>query len=171
MVVQCPQCGTGHIVEAEELDRNAEVPMECTKCQTAFALRLGGKQTEQTARSAGGQNKRETVTVMRAATKLPRGKNVALVVMQGVTAGAIFRFRKPEVVIGRVGTDIVVEDREVSATHCAVEVRGNYGVLTDLGSTNGTYVGEEPVKTYRLEHLTEFRIGETTLMFTITPDT
>ena len=171
MVVQCPQCGTGHIVDPEELDRGTEVTMECTKCQTSFALRAGGKRAEETSRGAGGQDRRETVTVMRVTTKLPRGKNVALVVMQGATAGTVFRFRKPEVVIGRVGTDVVVEDPEVSATHCAVEVRGNYGVLTDLGSTNGTYVGEEPVKTYRLEHLSEFRIGETTLMFTITQDT
>ena len=170
MVVQCPQCGTGHIVEAEELERGADVPMECTKCQTSFALRLGGKQTEGPARRARGEDKRETVTVMRAMTKLPRGKNVALVVMKGSAAGTVFRFQKPEVVIGRFGTDIVVGDPEVSATHCAVEVRGNYGMLTDLGSTNGTYVGEEPVKTYRLEYLAEFRIGDTTLMFTITQD-
>jgi len=52
-----------------------------------------------------------------------------------------------------------------------MELRGEAVFIRDLGSTNGTYVGEEPVKTYRLEHLSEFRIGETTLMFTITQDT
>jgi predicted Zn finger-like uncharacterized protein len=170
MVAQCPQCGTGHIVDQEELDHAGELAMECTKCRTSFLLRASGTGAEVAPRGAQGREKRETITVIRPAAKLPPGRNVALVVMQGGAAGRVFRFQKPEVVIGRIGADMVVEDPEVSATHCAVEVRGNYGVLTDLGSTNGTYVGEEPVKTHRLEHLSEFRIGATTLMFTITRD-
>jgi len=40
--------------------------------------------------------------------------------------------------------------------------------LRDLGSTNGIFVGNEQVKTALLEHLSEFRIGATTLMFTVT---
>jgi len=75
MVVQCPQCGTGHIVDPEELDRGTEVTMECTKCQTSFALRAGGKGAEETSRGAGGREKSEAITVMRTTTKLPRGKN------------------------------------------------------------------------------------------------
>jgi S-DNA-T family DNA segregation ATPase FtsK/SpoIIIE len=94
--------------------------------------------------------------------------NVALVVTQGPLSGDVFRFSKPEVTVGREGTDIVLGDPEISAVHCAVEVRGNHAILTDMGSTNGTYQGEEPVKSCRLEHLSEFRIGGTTLMFTIT---
>lgn len=72
---------------------------------------------------------------------------------------------KPEATMGRGGTDIVVN---VSSTYCAIEVRGNHAVLADLGSIYGTFVGEEQIKSCRIEHLTEFRFGVTTMMFAIT---
>jgi len=56
----------------------------------------------------------------------------------------------------------------VSRKHCAVEVHGTTAVMMDLGSGNGTFVDEQQVQTCKLEHLSEFRIGSTTLMFSIT---
>ncbi len=40
--------------------------------------------------------------------------------------------------------------------------------MQDLGSANGTFVDEQKIQTCKLEHLSEFRIGATTLMFTVT---
>ncbi|MBI3896089.1 MAG: FHA domain-containing protein [Acidobacteria bacterium] len=38
----------------------------------------------------------------------------------------------------------------------------------DLNSANGTFVGEEKITHCELGHMSEFRVGSTTLMFTVT---
>jgi len=63
---------------------------------------------------------------------------------------------------------LVIPDSQISGKHCTLEIRDTAAILRDLGSTNGIFVGAEQVKTARLEHLSEFRIGATTLMFTVT---
>jgi serine phosphatase RsbU (regulator of sigma subunit) len=43
--------------------------------------------------------------------------------------------------IGRVApAEITIASPEVSRKHCSIEVKSNYAILTDLGSTNGTRV-------------------------------
>jgi pSer/pThr/pTyr-binding forkhead associated (FHA) protein len=49
-----------------------------------------------------------------------------------------------------------------------IEVRGSTATLIDLGTTNGTFVAGKSIKTYELEHLSKFRIGATTMLFTVT---
>lgn len=95
---------------------------------------------------------------------------VALSVTQGPLKGKIFHVTKPRVVLGRSEADILVNDPEVSRKHCALEVRGSTVLLVDLGSVNGTFVDDRKVETCELEHLGEFRIGATTLMFTVTDE-
>lgn len=99
---------------------------------------------------------------------LPEGKAVSLVVTQGPLKGTVFPVSKPRIVFGRSGTDIVLNDPEVSRQHCAIEIHGATGLLVDLGSSNGTFVNNERVKSQELEHLSEFRVGGNTFMLTIT---
>ena len=41
--------------------------------------------------------------------------------------------------IGRTApAEVVIASPEVSRRHCRIEIQGDYAVLTDLGSTNGT---------------------------------
>jgi pSer/pThr/pTyr-binding forkhead associated (FHA) protein len=72
------------------------------------------------------------------------------------------------VVIGRQGADINVDDPEISRAHAAVEIAGDEVTLVDLGSTNGTYIGEEQVSEAPLENQAEFTVGGTTLMLIVT---
>jgi len=52
-----------------------------------------------------------------------------------------FVFAEPEVTIGRVqGNHVVLPNRNVSRRHARIVVRDNRAVLTDLKSTNGTYL-------------------------------
>ena len=168
MVVQCPQCKTGHLLDEDDLKGLTLLEVQCTKCQTSFTVKAPQIESTSASKAPANQKTNECVTVPGVRTKIPVGKRVSLVVMQGPMKGEIFRLTKPEVTIGRLATDIVVNDPEVSATHCALELRGNYGLLTDMGSTNGTFVSEEQVKRSRLDHLSEFRIGTTTIMFAVT---
>ena len=67
--------------------------------------------------------------------------------------------------IGRVGgkADIQIDDPEVSRLHCAVEVRGDTILLSDLGSTNGTFVDNSRVLAARLNKMSQFRVGSSYL--------
>jgi pSer/pThr/pTyr-binding forkhead associated (FHA) protein len=58
----------------------------------------------------------------------------------------------------------------VSRRHCAVEIHGNTALLIDLGSTNGTFVEDKKIDTAELEHLSEFRIGSSTVLFSVTDE-
>jgi pSer/pThr/pTyr-binding forkhead associated (FHA) protein len=168
MVVQCPQCSSGHLLDEGDFEGLAQLELECSKCQTSFLVKApqpdeapGG------AEAAGKPGPKETMTAIAARVKFPTGKRVSLVVMEGPRKGEIFRLSKPEVTIGRLTADVVLDDPEISSTHCALEVRGDLAILTDMGSTNGTFVGMEQIKRQALEHLSEFRIGETKLMYVI----
>lgn len=49
--------------------------------------------------------------------------------------------------VGRVDTaDLVVPLPTVSARHCALQVGGGEVIVTDLGSTNGTFINEKEIK-------------------------
>jgi predicted Zn finger-like uncharacterized protein len=156
MFVHCPICGTQHVLEDKVFGDSTRLKVRCNKCGIPFAA----KPSELTARA-------DNVTVMGGTSKLPSGKRVSLVVIQGPMQGSIFRVMKPELTIGRSGTDVIIDDPEVSGKHCMLEVHGTYGVLTDMESTNGTFVDEQPIKRQRLEHLGEFRLGTTTIMFAV----
>ena len=111
---------------------------------------------------------REKTAGMREAPQLPKFKNVSLLVTEGPLKGKTFPIEKPQVLIGRNQGDIVVEDTKVSRSHCVVEVHGLSALLVDLDSANGTFVDGRKIACCQLSHMSEFRVGGTTLMFTIT---
>ncbi len=63
--------------------------------------------------------------------------------------GNVHMLRSPEVVLGRSYGDITFQDDAfVSGTHCKVAQRGDTAIVSDLGSSNGTYLrakGETPL--------------------------
>jgi pSer/pThr/pTyr-binding forkhead associated (FHA) protein len=105
--------------------------------------------------------------------KIPPGKAINISVVSGVSQGLEFELSRPLMTIGRVGgeADIQIDDLEVSRLHCAVEVRGNTILLSDLGSTNGTFVDNSRVLATRLKKLSQFRIGSSYLEIDILSST
>jgi hypothetical protein len=63
--------------------------------------------------------------------------------------------------IGRTApAELVIANPEISRRHCRIEVYGIDAVLTDLGSTNGTYLdGQRLNRPARLRSGTIFRLG------------
>lgn len=64
-----------------------------------------------------------------------------LLILEGGQAGQRFEIGDQPLVVGRdAGCGLVLSDSQVSRRHCSVELRFETAILTDLGSTNGTYV-------------------------------
>ena len=99
---------------------------------------------------------------------LPRDKTINLSVISGPSQGMKCDLSRPLITIGRLGggADIEIDDPEVSRLHCSVEVRRDAIFLTDLRSTNGTYLGDTRVFGARLDEMSIFRIGSTSLQLT-----
>jgi len=69
-------------------------------------------------------------------------------------------------VIGRgTESDIVVDDNGVSRRHIRFEVTPEGTILTDLGSTNGTFVEEQRVNEVTLVDGNAIRVGRTVIMY------
>lgn len=104
---------------------------------------------------------------MREEPELPKNRSVSLLVTDGASKGMSFPVQKPQVVIGRTTGDIVIADSQVSGMHCVVEVHGPSALLVDLESGNGTFVNGKKIVSCELDHMSEFRIGKTTVMFVV----
>jgi len=111
---------------------------------------------------------RSKIVRMREEPELPQGKRVSLLVTEGPMKGMSFPIQKPQILIGRTEGDIVISDSKISRKHCVVEVHGRAALLVDLDSGNGTFVNGKKIASCELDHMSEFRVGNTTLMFAVT---
>lgn len=104
----------------------------------------------------------------RGGASLADSKKFSLAVISGPDAGKIFAVEKSHTTVGRSGADIVLNDTEISRKHCAIDVKEDRIVVADLGSTNGTWVGDQRIEESVLTNQGEFLVGASTLMLIIT---
>lgn len=191
MIIECDRCYARYRYDEGRFEGKSSKKVRCTKCLAVFEIyntpafeaqppvpsdtdlvapdwRAG----EDTGRGKATSRKKTVPTAERrksaAELKLPVDSKLSLAVISGPDSGKIFQIAKPRVVIGRQGADINVDDPEISRAHAAVEIAGEHVTLVDLGSTNGTYIGEEQVSEAPLENRAEFTVGGTTLMLIVT---
>jgi len=74
---------------------------------------------------------------------------------------------KGEPIVGRVpGVDLTIPDEFVSRQHARIQRVGGQFVVTDLGSSNGTYVNEQRLtEAYSLQPGDRVRFGHTSFVF------
>jgi len=192
--VACPTCQTKYRFDESQLGGKPRVTAKCKKC--GGSIEIGAAEAEPaTIPSLGGSGEaslapardrdttarvrrlrsdeslgEETITGHRVAEvlDLPPDKRYSLAVLQGKASGQIFQIRKVKTVLGRADSDIVLDDPECSRQHATLEILGSRVVVTDLDSTNGTFVQGERVQNAELENHNEFRIGEHVLMLIVT---
>ena len=97
--------------------------------------------------------------------KPPRGAPTRVVVVDGPTAGHVVPLEEAPILIGR-GADAAIrlDDDYVSTRHARIGVSGETWYVEDLGSTNGTYIGNQRLTQATAIQLgTQVRVGKTTL--------
>jgi hypothetical protein len=176
MKATCSHCGATHSLRDAQLLGYTRVQFCCAKCgkNTAVDVAPNPDATQVLsplpgfARSAGAPRLAQSVGVEEG-LRLPAGKSIALSVIAGPVRGLVYPVDKPRIVLGRAGADLAIHDPEISRWHCALEVKDDVIRLRDLESTNGTFFGDERVRVAELKHLSEFRIGTTVLLLSVTP--
>ena len=89
-------------------------------------------------------------------------------VESGPDLGHEFQLSEGKMVIGRLATNhVILSDPNVSRRHAAVTYKQNGYLLTDLGSTNGTFVNGHAAMERRLRDGDRIGIGQTLMVFNI----
>ena len=84
----------------------------------------------------------------------------------GLKSGAAYDLREGAVLGRGDQADIVLEDSFASSRHARLAPHGDVIVLEDLGSTNGTYLNDEPLRGPQPLHPGDrIRIGDSAFTF------
>ena len=154
---------------------------ECPYCKRV-GYRDASTQNAGKTRPELGATRAEAETKTKTATKpgFDGGKTVLLnaahaapvvgwlVVMEGEEKGRDYRLREGRNTLGASPeADVCLKNHTVSQIHASLSYKDNKFVLTDLDSTNGTFVNgdDENVARVELKDGDVLRLGETTLKF------
>jgi hypothetical protein len=175
MQATCSHCGTHSTLSDAQIGRHPRVQFRCARCGKHTVVKTHQIDSTQVVYTPPAESQVEAgpdpATLLgpdAGNLSLPAGKNIALAVLSGPAKGLVYALEKPWVVVGRTAGDLLINDPNISRWHCAVEVKGDLIRVRDLDSTNGTFVGAERVGASELRHLSEFRVGESVLLLTIT---
>ncbi len=93
---------------------------------------------------------------------------VYLIVERGRDRGSVFPINRQVTVLGRSGTEILIDDPDISRRHAALDVQGEGKyVLRDLNSTNGTLLNGVPVQSETMVPNDKIRLGSTTIKLVV----
>jgi predicted Zn finger-like uncharacterized protein len=175
MQANCSHCGALFTLNDAQIGRHPRVQFRCVNCGKHTVVKTPQEDSTQAIYVSQAAPQFEPgpdpATLLGGDAKnlsLPPGKNISLAVLSGAAKGLVYPLTRPWVVLGRTAGDVIIDDPNVSRWHCAVEVRGNVIRVRDLDSTNGTFVGAERVGSSELHHLSEFRLGESVVLVTVT---
>jgi len=106
------------------------------------------------------------VTSISRISERPVGKEACLVVIYGSELGKKYNLNASSLVVGRSSKcDIQIDQESISRNHSKIANTGKSIIIRDLGSTNGTYVNDEPIDEYALRDGDLIKIGRTIFKF------
>ena len=106
------------------------------------------------------------VTSISRITERPAGNEACLVVIYGSELGKKYNLNAASMIIGRSSKcDIQIDQESISRNHSKIVNTGKSILVRDLGSTNGTYVNDEPVDEYVMRDGDLIKIGRTIFKF------
>jgi len=184
VIVTCPACNAKYQYDESRFGDSLVKRLRCSKCEAIYIVRredAGGDEGGSTIGHAASKpdettrelDLRKLKTIQEEQlpelAPLPRNRRYSLAVILGANSGHIYSVSTPRVYLGRGSeVDIQLPDSEVSRQHAMLEIREDAATLTDLGSTNGTYVEGVRIDKRAIDSHQEFTLGTTTLMFIVT---
>src|SRR6266478_1818205 len=131
MKAACSNCGAQHSLPDAQLVGRPRVQFSCAKCgkTTLVEVAQNPDATQvlsplpEFARSAGAPRLARGLEAEDATLHLPPGKAIALSVIGGPAKGLVYAVQKARVVMGRADADVIINDREISRWHCAIEIK------------------------------------------------
>src|SRR6516225_3171309 len=105
-------------------------------------------------------------SVLTRSLSFPGGNVPRLIVIKGTDEGKQYELTEPVVGVGRDGSNrLRLSDTEISRRHAEFrETPDGYRVV-DVGSANGTFVNDQPVKDVLLQPGDHVQIGQNTLVY------
>jgi two-component system, cell cycle response regulator len=96
---------------------------------------------------------------------------LVLIYPAGQNMGRKYELKGKMITLGRdQGNDIVVSSDSVSRRHARLSMEGNRRLLTDLESTNGSYVNDQPIMSQVLKNGDQVKIGDTIFKYLVGSD-
>jgi predicted Zn finger-like uncharacterized protein len=174
MIIKCPECKKKYKYSKEKFQSKEKKKVKCPSCSSVFTIQNPDYKTDirpifkdsSSTTTRKDSNEMENVK-SEFAKEFLKNKRVSLAFLNGPHSGQICKITKPETTIGRIETDIVIEDPECSRIHAELKILPEGIILKDLNSTNGTYVEGIKITKRRLENHEEFTIGSTNIMLII----
>jgi len=160
MPARCPHCAS--VVEEKDLPRMEGAQVLCPQCHQPMQM------SEMTVPFADLRMAPTALSSKASGGRLSENKRYTLVVINGNEPGKSVPIEKARVTIGRSGCDVCLDDTELSRQHAVIVIDGTNARLEDLGSTNGTFIGEERIEQVPLDDRSEFRVGTHQLLFVMT---
>ncbi len=77
------------------------------------------------------------------------------------------KLRRDATIIGREKGDVIIDDKEVSATHCQIQNINDVYHIFDMNSTNGTFINNERIIKAKLKVGDLIRVGSTSFRFEV----
>lgn len=184
MIVTCPSCGTRYQYEESRFGDSVVKKLRCSRCETIYEVRREAAEGESLQSTASRSERRPDETTRDLELRrmkrqedeqlpdlapLTGNRRYSLAVILGANSGQIYLVTSPRIYLGRgVEADVQLPDSEISRRHAMLEIREDTATLTDLGSTNGTWVDGVRIDRHTIESHQEFSLGTTTLMFIVT---
>jgi two-component system cell cycle response regulator len=107
-----------------------------------------------------------TVLTATLPAKNEQAQSACLVILFGAEIGRRISLSEREVVIGRAtSADLQIDAESVSRTHAVLSRNARGFFLRDQGSTNGTFVNDQPIRERMLKDGDQIRIGRAMLKF------
>src|SRR6476661_2387386 len=92
-------------------------------------------------------------------------KRGVLYFLSNASGDEAVKLRRDATIFGREKGDIIIQDHEVSSTHCQIQNIGAVYHIFDMNSTNGTFVNNERIVKAKLNHGDIITVGQSTFRF------
>lgn len=94
----------------------------------------------------------------------------AVLYFTGKTESDAIKLRRDSTILGREKGDVLINDTEISSTHCQIQnINGTYH-LFDMNSTNGTFLNQNRIVKVKLSDGDIITIGKTSFRFALEED-